>query len=415
MESRRGVSNNQARSLYWLVAIYFQLSLLVESSQDRRLQQASRQRRLQPYTDSTNIVRHGPAVNSFQVSDGNWVDCVPIEQQIASHHPTLKDHIIQMSPSSYMDLQQNHVEAESWGLHSQLFAREHGGCPESCIPVQRRDPKQPILRKFEALQQQERIPHEYAATMQSSKGPYQGASAVLSVNRPQLGKPKLDYSISQLWLLDSEYNDMNTIEVGWQVGGWHDSGQQGSHSYPQLKKLPSPHLFVYWTADSYNTTGCYDLTCPGFVQINRKWVLGATLNISTRRKEQEISLVVAYDSAIPGWWLSISGTTIGYWPSSLYTALNSSATNIQWGGEVHPASNKATGMSSGAFLDKGYPLAAYQRCVKYADSSKTFFNATLEYLAPTNPNCYNISFQQGSFTSWGSYFYFGGPGCIKHT
>ncbi|KAJ7537344.1 hypothetical protein O6H91_11G002500 [Diphasiastrum complanatum] len=379
MESRRGVSSSQARSLYWLVAIYIQLLLLVESSQNRNLQQASRKRRLQPYTDNTNTIRHGPAMKSFQVSDGSWVDCVRIEQQIASHHPTLKGHIIQISPPSYMNWQQNHIESQR--------------CPEGCIPVERRDPKQPLLRKFHTLQLHE-TPHEYATTgLQSSKAPYKGSRAVLSVNKPKLGKPKLDYSISQLWLVAGQ--PLNTIEVGWQVGGW-----QGSHSYPQLKTLLSPRLFIYWTADNYNITGCYDLTCSGFVQINNKWVLGgtlSTLNINTK-KEQEISVVVAYDSMIP-----VSTT-----------ALNSSATNLLWGGEVYPAGQKATAMGSGAFPDKGYPLAAYQRCVKYADSSKTFFNATLQNKFVSHANCYNSSVQQGGFTDWGSYFFFGGPGCIKH-
>lgn len=32
----------------------------------------------------------------LQVSDGGWVDCVRVEEQIAAHHPSLKDHVIQV-------------------------------------------------------------------------------------------------------------------------------------------------------------------------------------------------------------------------------------------------------------------------------------------------------------------------------
>ncbi|KAJ7537315.1 hypothetical protein O6H91_11G000900 [Diphasiastrum complanatum] len=422
MDSRRGVSGPRARSFCWVLATCIQLLLLVELSQGRKLQQSSRQRRLQPYTDSTNTARHGPAVKSFQVSDGSWVDCVPIEQQIAAHHPALKEHIIRMSPSSYLNLQQNHVKPRSSGLHPQSFAREHGGCPEGCIPVQRRDPKQPLLRKYQTpTLSGQGTPHEYAVVgMPSSKGAYQGSGAVLSVNAPVIGDPASEFSLSQLWVVAGQYdnNSLNTAEVGWQVY---------PSQHPSDNPL-APHLFVYWTADAYKSTGCYNLGCAGFVQTNNNWVLGGTLSPYTTldahaNNEDEISLVVLYDSTIPGWWLSISDTTIGYWPSSLYTTLQASADLLQWGGEIFPSAttvgHTTTAMGSGAFPIEGYPVTAYQRNVTYANSPNTFFDATLEIQGVTNANCYNSSIEQGDFgSSWGSYFFFGGPGggnaaCVK--
>ncbi|KAJ7535520.1 hypothetical protein O6H91_12G037200 [Diphasiastrum complanatum] len=427
MEFRRGVSGSQASwSLYWLVATCIHVLLLVESLQDRKLQQASMQRRLQAYTDSTNATMHGPAVKSFQVSDGSWIDCVPIEQQIAAHHPALKDHIIQVSQSSYMDLQQNHVEPPSLGLHPQSFAREHGGCPEGCIPVQRKDSKQPLLSKFGSPMMHEQgtpYSHDYAVVgMRSPKAAYQGSSAVLSVHTPVVGDLKEGFSLSQLWISAGQYSDssLNTAEVGWHVFPSHYPA-----FYPRTNKPLAPHLFIYWTADNYVNTGGYNLDTPGFVQTNNKWVLGGTI----AENEDEISVVVVYESAIPGWRLSISGTTIGYWPSAIFTSLRTSANHVLWGGEIYNTvtsiSRKATTMGSGAFPDKGYPVAAYQRNVKYADSSKKFFDATLKSEIVSNANCYKTSIQGGGgggggsgHHRWGTYFFFGGPGerspaCVK--
>ncbi|KAJ7535522.1 hypothetical protein O6H91_12G037400 [Diphasiastrum complanatum] len=402
MESRRAGSGSQASwSLYWLAATCFQLLLLVKSSEDSKLQQASRQRKLQAYTDSTNATMHGPAVKSFRVSDGSWVDYVPIEQQIAAHHPALKDHIIQISPSSYMDLQQNHVEPSSSELHRypQSFAREHGGCPEGCIPVQRRGPKQPLSSKFRALTMHGHgtSPTEYAVVgMRSPKAPYKGLSAVLSVNTPVVGDLKTGFSVSQLWISAGQYSDnsLKTVEVGWHVFPSH-----------------------------YPATGGYNLDRSGFVQTNNKWVLGGTMSTHAKPKtEAEISVRVVYDSKIPGWRLSISGTAIGYWPSAIFTKLTSSADTVLWGGQTFKTASaikhKATTMGSGAFPDKGYPVAAYQRNVKYADHSQKFFDAPLKIEDVSNADCYKTSIQGGGggggggsgHDLWGSYFFFGGPG-----
>jgi hypothetical protein len=46
---------------------------------------------------------------------------------------------------------------------------------------------------------------------------------------------------------------LQTAEVGWQV-------------YPQKYGNSYPTLFIYWTADGYNRTGCYNLDCSAFIQ-----------------------------------------------------------------------------------------------------------------------------------------------------
>ncbi|KAJ6386931.1 hypothetical protein OIU78_016793, partial [Salix suchowensis] len=39
-----------------------------------------------------------------------------------------------------------------------------------------------------------------------------------------------------------------------------------------------PRFFTYWTTDAYQTTGCYNLLCSGFVQTNNKIAIGAAIS-----------------------------------------------------------------------------------------------------------------------------------------
>lgn len=100
-------------------------------------------KRLKAYSDETGSPRHGPPVKSFLVSDGMWVDCIRIEEQIAAHHPALKDHVIKMTTSSKRTLNEIYDNRP----HPQRFANEHGGCPDGTIPVMRGDPSEMTKRK----------------------------------------------------------------------------------------------------------------------------------------------------------------------------------------------------------------------------------------------------------------------------
>jgi hypothetical protein len=422
------------------------LLLLVKPSQvagrSSTLQEevAPSSRRLQAYRDSTNVARHGPASESFQLSDGSWVDCVPIEQQIAAHEPNLQDHIIRMQPSSQILLnsiflpQIDNVSDTQQQLpqHPQLFAREHGGCREGFIPVQRSDPNQQLFRKHQGPAADRGMtsttsmknptsasngpPHDYAEVAVPSKtGGYTGQGGVLSVNGPYIGEPSSEFSLSQLWTVAGSYQleDLNTAEVGWHVyPAFHPSQQP-----------LAPHLFIYWTRDAYLSTGCYNLNCPGFVQVDSTWVLGGALAPYTTLAqkaefEYEFSIFIVFDSGTSGWWLLIQGTWVGYWPSSIYTTLQAGrADNLEWGGEIAPASTNptTTGMGSGAFPSAGYPVAAYQRNVSYGDAaSGNWYYASFSGVGVTNTNCYTVGIQQGGYTNWGSYFFFGGPGALNN-
>lgn len=395
---------------------------MVGSTQaSRKLQTAQPQRRLQAHRDNTDTAMHAPSAQSYLVSDGSWVDCVPIEGQIAAHHPALKDHIIKMRPSVPPNARSS-LGARS---HPQLFAREHGGCPDGYIPVQRMDPNSPRLRKEHPPQAPGPAPvdvavHEYAVTtMPVSSGAYSGSAAVLSVNGPTVANTR-EFSLSQLWIIDGSFKDTSlcTIEVGWQTYPGRHTGDADF----------APHLFVYWTADHYNISGCYDLECPGFVQVENSWVIGGAMPSYTTLEQlnngeiAEVDIQVLYDSTDLVWWLFLNGVAIGYWPAALYpsTYLHGTANFLEWGGEVAIEKNNTahsrTVMGSGAVPTAGFPLSAYQRNITYADvvSGVTNMDANVKYLTEgqirTDPSCYDIAVQLNNYANWGTYFFFGGPG-----
>jgi hypothetical protein len=70
------------------------------------------------------------------------------------------------------------------------------------------------------------------------------------------------FSLSQQWYVGGSENSTQTAEVGWQ-------------NYPGKYGNEEARLFIYWTADYYNHTGCYNLDCGAFVQTSNKAALGA--------------------------------------------------------------------------------------------------------------------------------------------
>ena len=101
---------------------------------------------------------------------------------------------------------------------------------------------------------------------------------------------------------------MQTAEVGWQV-------------YPQMYGNTKPVFFIYWTADDYKSLGCYNLTCPAFVQTNRNWAIGGALSPWSTAGGAQKEIEVSFFLTGGNWWLYIGGgaaaNAIGYYPTSL--------------------------------------------------------------------------------------------------
>ncbi|XP_052149528.1 uncharacterized protein LOC127768049 isoform X2 [Oryza glaberrima] len=116
------------------------------------------------------------------------------------------------------------------------------------------------------------------------------------------------------------------------------------------------------------------------------------------------------DPAGGNWWLQVGGNSVGYWPSSIFTRLQTGvADSVQWGGEVFSPQNTSP-MGSGHFPKEGLGKATYSRVIQVVDSSNNLRQPNGVGLIAQSPNCYNVV-NGFSTTSWGTYIYYGGPGC----
>ncbi|CAL4992519.1 unnamed protein product [Urochloa decumbens] len=328
-----------------------------------------------------------PPVASIQSPDGDIIDCVHISRQPAFDHPLLKNHIIQMRPSVHPSglYDESNITPITQTWH------ENGECPENTIPI-RRTREEDVMR----------------------------ASSVRMYGKKMRG------SISKFVSMDDPLNDVTTgheYGVAYGTGDneyfgtkmtinvWQPTPQSvGWQVYPAMYGDGSTRLFIYWTRDAYNRTGCYNLGCSGFVQTDTRFTIGGSLSpVSTYGGTQyELDILVWKDPNTHNWWLQVGGTNVGYWPSSIFTRLATSASSVEWGGEVYSPS-MTTPMGSGHFPEEGFGKASYIRTIQVVGSSNQLKSPNGVGLIAGNPNFYNVKSGVSS-DSWGTYIFFGGPG-----
>lgn len=364
------------------------------------------------------------AVKSIKSPDGDIIDCVHISHQPAFDHPFLKNHTIQMRPSHHPEGQ---VLLEKSKLitskqkpppRSQLW-HNNGRCPRNTIPV-RRTKKEDLLRASSVkkygrkLQRTTPNPlslqpdlldesgHQHAIAYVEGDA-YYGAKATINVWEPRIEQGN-EFSLSQVWVIGGFFGeDLNSIEAGWQVS-------------PDLYGDNNTRLFTYWTTDSYQATGCYNLLCSGFIQVNSEIAMGATIYPVSKYEgfQYDISILVWKDPKEGHWWLQFGNNyVLGYWPSFLFSYLSESASMIEWGGEVvnsEPGGeHTSTAMGSGRFAGEGFGKSSYFRNIQVVDGSNNLRDPTGIAAFTEQANCYNVQIGHGG-GQWGNYFYFGGPG-----
>lgn len=394
-----------------------------------------------------------PAVSTIQSPDGDTIDCILISQQPAFDHPLLKDHKIQMQPEYYAkqptteedfvveeDDHQESRAAESLGWkfsnhksqaqapvnekHSmktsglQLWHHVGLSCPEGTIPM-RRTSAHDLLRSKSRMHNYGRKFHHppkpsavSAAAVDETGhqhaigyvqgGRYYGAKANINVWNPRV-QVSNEFSLSQIWILGGSFNnDLNSIEAGWQVS-------------PDLYGDNNTRLFIYWTSDSYQTTGCYNLLCSGFVQVTNDIAMGATIApLSSYGSHQyDITILIWKDPKQGNWWMQFGEKYIlGYWPATLFTSLSVSANMVEWGGEVvnsqPDGKHTSTEMGSGHFPLESFGKSSYFSHLRIVDASNNLISAGDVSTFAEHPSCYSV--QTGSSRDWGNYFYYGGPG-----
>ncbi|XP_004501481.3 protein neprosin-like [Cicer arietinum] len=370
-----------------------------------------------------------PAVKSIKSEDGDIIDCIDIYKQLAFDHPTLKNHTIKRVPDFVLESESPSRE-NSLNASSDVFQtwQKSGSCPEGTVPI-RRILKEDLLRvssldrfgqkPIEPFFNSTNISNLNFSNLTANDGQvnlinrsdahlvaygfnFIGAQASINVWNPNVEREE-DFTTAQMWLKTNNGPNFESIESGWMVN-------------PKLYGDHNTRLFVYWTKDSYNSTGCFDLTCQGFVQTNKDIVLGGTLGpISSPFKQQyEFNVGIFWDNE-GNWWLKVMNSIpVGYWPAEFLGGLKHSATLIQWGGQVFSYAVKTdpphtgTQMGSGSEANGRFGVACYMSNVRIKDYSQSLKYPQFVSTHAAEPYCYNTL----NDAPYGKdpVFYFGGAG-----
>ncbi|XP_068646320.1 protein neprosin-like [Aristolochia californica] len=280
-----------------------------------------------------------------------------------------------------------------------------GGCPEGYIPIRRTTKNELVKAKIFFNYNREVI-------TPTAKPPYAGNVAILkwrgkekaygtrfALNVWGLQVDKGQFSASNVWIL----HGCDFINAGWIVN-------------PDLFGDSKSRLFINWTVDCYKKTGCFNMFCPGFVQIDTEFPLGTELRpLSVHNGPQyKVKLDLFKDLSSGGdWWLVHGGDKpIGYWPSELLTNLSSYSEAMAWGGYVYgPTDRPSPAMGSGYFPYEGYGVGCFFRGIKLMDMYRAFYTPRDKYLSHAHTRCYGLETGSIGNKDWGLFVYFGGPTC----
>lgn len=179
-----------------------------------------------------------------------------------------------------------------------------------------------------------------------------------------------EFSLSQKWVVRGSGSDLETAEAGWQ-------------KYKDLYGDWNARLFIYFTPDNYGSGGCYNLTCGAFVQTNNTVYIGGAFSQYSQvgGAQWEIKLLWYKDGTNGHWWLRYGDTWVGYYPRTRFDAngLRDQAAKIDFGGEIIDRQTSGrhthTDMGSGRWPYEGYGYAAYQRALKYVDTTNYYRDA----------------------------------------
>ncbi len=238
-----------------------------------------------------------------------------------------------------------------------------------------------------------------------------GCASTLNVWSPGV-QTSVDHSLSQFAIQNHDLAELQSIEAGWIV--CEDiNGDYG------------PHLFVFYTTNGYgedaDDVGGYNTDYDGWVQYDSSIYPGAGFSGSSVDGGSQATVDLRFQLWEANWWLQVEGTWIGYYPADLFMPGQSTFTSLGDHGDycafygevasnlVDP-SQTTTQMGSGAFPAAGWTHAAYQCNTQVqTDRAGTMADSNGTPVAE-DPLLYTIDSHPLSGTSWGSYFWFGGPG-----
>ncbi|XP_026432263.1 uncharacterized protein LOC113329622 [Papaver somniferum] len=250
-------------------------------------------------------------VKTIKAGTDEIIDCYDIHRQPSLNHPLFYNHTIQMTPSSYP----KGLKSDNFGTLQLTKGKDyvppllHNYRISKSSPYKKTDASQPNSLGANN--------HEYATI--KAHGNFLGAQAKINLWKPVLEIPA-EFSVSQIWVVAEGDGPLNSIEAGWTVG----------------RSDNVTRFFIYFTADGYGSTGCYNLDCGGFIQTSSSISPDCNFTeLSTfKGSQKDATFSIHKDQNSGNLWVEVQGTQVGYYPSSLFKKLSNMTTTVSWGGEI---------------------------------------------------------------------------------
>ncbi|KAB5532062.1 hypothetical protein DKX38_018732 [Salix brachista] len=213
------------------------------------------------------------AVKTIQSPDGDVIDCVLSHIQPAFDHPELKGKKPLDPPERPKGNETRETVAESY----QLWTDSGESCPEETVPIRRTTVKD-VLRASSVKRFGRKLRRHVRRDSEGSGHEH----AVVFVNGDQYFGAKASINVWSPRVSPDFYGD----------------------NYPRF--------FTYWTTDAYQTTGCYNLLCSGFVQTNSKIAIGAAISprSSYNGRQFDIGLMIWKVSFLGQWMVVESAVAL---------------------------------------------------------------------------------------------------------
>ncbi|KAI3878976.1 hypothetical protein MKX03_000752 [Papaver bracteatum] len=387
--------------IVFLVLIFFILITETQSVYGEKLPILKREKEDLELEKQLKILNKKP-IKTIMTKFGDTIDCIDIYKQPAFDHPSLKDHKIQMVPSSVPEEMANNNISSSIFRSSNIdngFLNER--CPLGTVPI-RRTKKEELVNARNIFQKTIPI-HSNVYPLSpmnqrvvsivefSDTKSFFGATANISVHGLELNNNQ--FNTAQIWIRNGPDEEINSIEFGWIV-------------YPALFDGSHTRTFGYWTADGHKQTGCFNVLCSGFVQVDIDIPLGAVIEpLSVYGKDDYyLHFKVYRDPQTGNWWL-ITTHTIGYWPKEIFTHLANNASIIRYGGIAGATPQTPSPPMGNGYLPqlKDYLKTAYMENMKYINEKGKVVNLNpygVLNKQDTSSDCYNILFAGNIGGNW---------------
>ncbi|CAM0885135.1 unnamed protein product [Alopecurus aequalis] len=328
----------------------------------------------------------------FLSTHGDIYDCIDVNHQPALKHPLLKDHNIQMEPSSFPI----GLNIKSSFLYVVQANLSMVNCPTGMVPIIRNSKADQIVIHNIDKVSNTHIQHEEAGIEYFAD--LYGVQATINVYDPKLKNYSLDLSQTGIQIDNGTEDQIESIHVCYSVA-------------PSFAGDSFARFHVAWVS--------HNISCiPGFMQVSQNVHLGGRVQLVSvyNGPQYVINIIVYKDTKTNNWWLAYGedNTLIGYWPSSLFTHIKDKGDFSFWGGHVAGpiASISSPQIGSGHFSSEGYGRAAFMRNIQIVDENNKLVSPNEEKVLSGTSDLMKYSVDGYGVNKNVMHMYYGGPGVI---